>query len=348
MGAFICSISERDWEISRAKGIYGNKIGNIGQSGKYRKFSAQTQFSIIRDLVGMQKGDKVFFHVLANDGPSRIHGIYIVREPPFYDATRIWKDSYEIFPYRFLFEPYPKYRYLCEYDANIEVVEFYELIEQRKIWSLATLENEMNIEARSVRKIEDGGEAKETLRLLHRDYRMRRQEQKVNFSPISLTRNARPLREFIKDIGRFENSIKALLMYKLGQKDPALVEILGPISDFMNEVFIAQTTRKCMDILCIGNSENQNKKYIICEVKTDRCTTKDLSQLLFYMDLFKRREIVNIHSDLIIGSLIGKKFDSEVIDFSRKRNAQNVNGSILLIEYTPNEQGTDASFRRIT
>lgn len=344
MGSFICSISERDWEISRTKGIYGNKAGNI-RDGSYREFAAKTRYSIIRDLVGMKKGDKVFFHVLTETGPSRVHGVYAVRITPFYDTTRVWSNPNEVFPYRFLFEPHPNYVYLCKEDANIEVVDFYELIEQRKIWSLATLENERNIEARRVRKIEGGAETIEILKLLHRDYRNRRIGTNINFSPVPSPSNPKALRECIQDIGRYENSIKALLMYKIGQNDPSITDILGPISDFMNEVFIAQTTRKSIDILCIQSQCADSRRYIICEVKKDRCSSDSLRQLLYYTDLFKRKELVDIHSDVIIACLVGQRFDSEVIDFSQRRNAHGINGSIFLIEYKPTENDKDAFLR---
>jgi len=346
MGSFICAISERDWQISRAQGIYGNKAGRVRQ-GEYREFRPTTRYSIIRDLVGMRKGDKVFFHVLAESGPSRVHGVYVVREPPFYDTTRVWNDPYEVFPYRFLFEPHPTYSYLCSQDANVQVVDFYELIEQRRIWSLATLENEMNIEARSVRKIEDGQEAKEILRLLHRDYRHRRVGSSIGFSPIPLPSSFVPLRECIQHIGRYENAIKGLLMHKIGQQDPSIADIMGPVSDFMNEVFIAQTTRKTIDILCVGSYEASSRKYIICEVKTDRCRSSSLSQLLYYMDLFTRKDLVDIRADVVVGCLIGRRFDADVLDFSLKRNAHGVNGSIMLIQYNPTQDGKDAYFEEI-
>jgi len=347
MGSFICSISERDWEIARIKGIYGNKIGNIRNDGKYREFSASTKYSIIRDLVGMKKEDRVFFHVITQAGPSRVHGMYSVRAIPFYDSTRIWDDPDEIFPYRFLFEPHPRYKYLCIQDANIEVVDFYELIEQRIIWSLATLENERNIEARSVRKIEHESETNEILRILHRDYRHRKVETYVQFSPVSIPIDFMPLKNCLHDIGRYENSIKALLMYKIGQNDPSLSNIMGPVSDFMNEVFIAQTTRKSIDILCIKKLADCARKYIICEVKTDKCHSDSLRQVLYYMDLFRRKDLVDIHNDEIIGCLIGQRFSNDIIDFSKKRNSHGINGSIFLAEYKPIENGQDAEFQRI-
>jgi len=347
MGCFICAISERDWEISETLGVYGNKRGNL-RNGAYREFSMPTQYSIIRDLAGMRVGDKVFFHVIGEAGPSRIQGVYVVRETPFFDSTRIWSDSYELFPYRFLFEPQPKYDHLCRQGASISVPEFYELIEQRRIWSLATLENERNIEARSVRKIEEGGEAKAILRLLHRDLRHRRIRDNFDFAPMPLPPNSKPIRECISDIGRYENSIKALLMYNLARSDPTLEGIFGPVLDFMNEVFIAQTTRKSIDIVCVSEGPSPGRRYVICEAKTDRCTCASLSQTLYYKDLFKRRDVVDIRSDEVVACLIGQRFSIEVVRFCEKWNAQAVNSDILLVQYNPIASGRDAHFALAT
>jgi RecB family endonuclease NucS len=136
-------------------------------------------------------------------------------------------------------------------------------------------------------------------------------------------------------------------MYKLKKNDVSITNILGSINDFMNEVFIAQTTRKSIDILCIQNNDLKSKKYIICEVKTDRCRSDSLSQVLYYVDLFKRKELVSLCSDIVFGCLIGKRFDTEVLEFSKKRNKQNINGKIILIEYNPYKNGTDAKLKRL-
>lgn len=344
VGAFICSISNRDWETALTIGIYGNKIGMVRQ-GSYQEFDRKTKYSIIRDLVGMKAGDVVFFHVLGRDKPSSVHGVYSTRGEPFYNEAIIWSDKFELFPYRFLFSPHPKYRYLCDYDASIEVTDFYELIEGRRIWSLATLENEVNIEARSVRKIGQG-EANEIIRLLHRDYRQRRRSARVGFNLVQLPISATPLHSQIGDIGRYENSIKALLMYKLAQRDPYLVGVFGDITDFMNEVFIAQTTRKSIDILCISEVEGKSA-YTICEVKTGKCDTKSLSQVLYYVDLFKQKDLVDINSDIVVGCLIGRTFDEHVVEYSIERNRQGVNGPLILLRYQPSVNGRDATFSQV-
>ncbi len=127
-----------------------------------------------------------------------------------------------------------------------------------------------------MRKIEERTEAQEILRLLHRDFRKQKDVPNVQYSLIKSSTKHKPLRDLIGDIGRFENSSKALLMYKLGQNDVSLIRSIGEITDFMNEVFIAQTTRKCIDTLCIRHNPDRSKKYLIIEVKAEKVNTNDL------------------------------------------------------------------------
>ncbi len=347
MGTFVCAISERDWTVARKKGIYGNKTGKIGDGVKYTLFSPNVQASIIRDLVSIKPGDNIFFHIVGVDGPSRVHGIYCARSTPFYDKSRIWENAKELFPYRFLFEPHPKYPHLGEKDAFIKVVDFYELIEQRKIWTLATLENEMNIEARSVRRIDATSETDEVLRLLYRDARINKSYSQFLFTRVSRPQSAKDLRQCIVEIGRYENSIKALIMHNFSYPDREFHKVFGEVTEFMNEVFIAQTTRKSIDILWFNNNRDGTRTFTVCEVKTDRCDSGNLSQLLYYMDLFKRKSVFNLAKDGIVGCLVGKRFSEDVVQYAKKRNAHGVNGSLHLIRYVPNRQGTDAKFERV-
>lgn len=353
MGAFLCAISYRDWLVSRKRGVYGNKLGNL-KADTWVEFNDAIKNSIIRDLAAMQPSDLVFFHVVkrmqtdsAAPLNSSIHGIYVVRETPYYHKKRIWEDQDESFPYRFLFEPHPDHPQLAKFDAFAAVEDFYELIERREIWSLATLENERNIESRSVRKI-GVGEAEQILRILYRDFRYRHQKASVSFSPVSAPAKIKSIETQITKLGASENAIKALIMSKLGKQAPDLLTLIGPISEFMNEVFIAQTTRKAIDVLGFVKKRDGGRRYLICEVKTDLCDAKSLNQLLYYLDLFKRKNsLIDLANDEITGCLIGKRFPSNVIDFCRQLNMQGVNGEIKLIKYKPNPTSTDVTFERI-
>lgn len=336
MGAFICAISERDWDISRRLGIYGNKGGSVKDS-KYVEFKDLIKLSIIRDLIGMKKGDLIFFHVLSH--PGAIHGVYQCKEEPFLSREKIWKDDLEIFPYRFLFEPSKRFADLANNDASISVIDFYELIEQRKIWSLATLENEMNLEARSVRKIESNSEANEIVRLLIRDNN-KELANPIKYENIVFANTGEKLRGYISRIGNIENAIKALLMFEFANKTDRIEKIFGPVNDFMNEVFIAQTTRKSMDLLCIN--DGLSKSYTIIEAKTDCCDKKSLKQLLYYLDLFIRKDLFIKGKDKVQGCLIGQSFHKDVIDFVKANNYQNIENKIILLRYFPIDNFTNA------
>jgi len=258
----------------------------------------------------MKEGDLVFFHVR---GRQTIHGVYKVRGSPFYEENRVWSDSIEIFPFRFLFEPYSRYRYLAQYDANIEVHSLYEYIDEREIKSLVTLENERNIEARGVRRILEE-DAKILIKLLHRDFKLRKSPNKHSFSPY-FPRNPIPLKNKVEGVGRLENAIKAVIMYNLSHDLNFIRELFGDKSisnpediDFANEFFIAQTTRKSVDIYC--RSKN---KHILIEVKTGKIDARALKQALYYRDLIAQRPWVNPDNEEIDIVLVGKRFSSDLL-----------------------------------
>jgi len=339
MGAFICTISERDWETARRLGIYGNRKYKEGTD---RELGAIQIQSIIRDLISMKEGDLVFFHIR---GRQSIHGVYEVRRAPFYEENRIWTDPIEIFPFRFLFRPYSKYKHLADYDANIEVHSLYEYIDEREIKSLVTLENERNIEARGVRRIlkED---AKILVKLLHRDFKLRKSSNSYTFSPY-FPQNPIPLRDKIEGVGRLENAIKAVIMYNLSY-DISFIRMLfddKKISnpnevDFANEFFIAQTTRKSIDIYC-----RCKNRHVLIEVKTDKIDVNALRQTLYYRDLIAQRSWVNPENERIDIVLVGKRFSSDLLSEVKKLNE--ISNGIRLMKYISINEGKWGRFEYV-
>lgn len=337
-GAFICSISERDWEVTREQCVYGNKE-------KARDVTTQ---SIIRDLVGMRVGDTVFFHVIdKKDGsPSEIHGVYRVKHLPYFnDKTTIWKDSVLKFPHRFMIEPHPDHIQLCKYDAYVSVTQFYQLIELRKIWSLATLESEQNIEARSVRKIASD-EVGEITKLLYRDFSQNHSPHPIHIK--LFTDSGTPLPKQIGKVGQLENAVKGVVMHKLSVSDRDVLNILGPVDDFLNEVFIAQTTRKAIDVLCIGTREDGMRQYTIIEFKTDWISADNLEQLLTYLDLFRQRLLERGQTHFRVkGCLIGQRFRPDVSEYVASRNKFTPD-EVILVTYSaislPGNRKGDATF----
>ncbi len=319
MGAYICTISERDWDLTRKLGVYGNRFYKT-DSG--RNLGDNQKLSIIRDIISIREGDIVFFHVR---GKKTIHGVYRARSGAFFDESRIWDDPNDTFPIRFLFEPHPDHGKLPLYDAHISVESLYELIDQGEVKSLITLEYEQNIEARAVKRIfmED---ARKIIRLLYRDFK---REERVDFKLYKPSRVA-PLKDKIYRVGELENSIKAVISWMLAYKDRDIIDILKLEEqyDFVNEFFIAPTTRKNVDIFCetLG-------KYVIIEVKKDVCDRDALEQTLYYADLIDQRHWSNKrYKKLVV--LIGKRFSNDVIDRARTINRIGDN-EIKLVKYTP-------------
>ena len=354
MGTFICQLSETDWLISRKIGVYGNREGSE-RNGKIVYFAdmkkgigEQIIQSIVEDLVGMRKGDTVFFHVLETaGGESSIHGIYSVREEPFYnDDVKLWKSNpYLIYPYRFCFEPHAEHIELCKYDVSILVSEFYKSVENRNIRSVLTLEREVRGAAHAVKNI-SSDDSEEILKLLYRDFDSRRSKDPVDFKPLHL--EGLSLRNHIRRIGEIEFAIKALVAYELGQRESNLVKCIPACRneeyDFLIESFVGQTARKPTDILCIS-SGGLEKVVTVVEAKTDLVQMDDLIQSLKYQELFKLR---NIDKDSLTYKmsicLLGQRFHQKLINYTSIRNMVLPWEEIILLKYTPTQNGKNATF----
>lgn len=340
MGVFLCQISERDWLISHKLGVYGNRINKSDGSGPLNKI---VRLSIIRDLMGIKENDIVLFHVIKKiqGGESSIHGVYKARSVAYFDTDKIWNDLEDSFPYRFLFEPHPSFKELCLVDTNIDVSEFYTKIEQQKIWSQVTLENEINIEGRAVRKIAEG-DGQEIIKLLLRDFPDKNTEE-LSIELISPPCNKKELRAMVEFVGSIENAVKALLLYELRKQTDFINNTFGNVVDFMNEVFVAQTIRKLFDLIVISKTDN-GLIYDVLEFKTNGFNVKELRQLLGYLDLFRQRRIFNINSDIIIGTLVSKTTHPDIIEFVSMNNKLEVFDKLRVINYEPQDNGSNANF----
>jgi len=350
MGAFICQISEIDWLVSRKIGVYGNREGSE-RNGKVVYFNKtrkgeQIIQSIIEDLIGMRKGDIVFFHVLKEKGESSIHGIYRAREEPFYnDNLRIWKSSSRlIYPYRFCFEPHPDYNELCKYDANMPVSEFYRSVENRNILSVLTLEREVRGAAHAVKKIAHD-DAKEIIKLLYRHFHISHLPEIIEFKPMQM--HMTPLRSYIQRIGEIEFAIKSLVVYELGRKNSRITKHIPACRrkdfDFIIETFVGQTMRRPTDIMCIA--DENSKLVTTIEAKTDQADMNDLIQSIQYQEIFKLRNIdkgsLNYKFSIC---LLARRFHPELIEYASVRNIVLPWEEVILLKYDATQNGKDAIF----
>lgn len=340
MGAFICQISEKDWELSKLIGLYGNRENKPDYSGKLR---LTDEMSVVRDLISIKPGDLVFFHVVkTSDGMSRIHGIYEATTEAFYDANPVWNDKEEAFPFRFCFRPHPDFSELTSKDVYILVSDLYKLIESRRIWSIATLENERNIERRAVRKIliED---AQEIVKLFvkHPKFRERAAIQR-RFYEIPFCMNS--LEEKLTGIGKVENSIKAFLLSELKKNSFFINNFFGEVIDYTNETFVAQTTRRLFDLLVISGKGSVGRHFFIVEAKTLDFSKANLSQLLGYVDLFKLKHIFDASRDKVTGCALAKRFSSDLIEVVSLFKYFGVVEDLRLLSYKPECAGKRADF----
>jgi len=347
--AFICQISEEDWLVSRKIGFYGNREGTK-RHGKICFFDngSPTIQSIIEDLVGIQKLDSVFFHVIKTaEGESSIHGVYQVRNEPFYNDVRVWKSSpHFVFPYRFCFKPHPEHIELCVHDASILVSEFYAAIENGKISSIPTLEREVRGAAHAVKTI-SREDAEQIIRLLYRSFPNRRIKQPIDFKPVHF-KNMSPLRDHIVRIGEIEYAVKALVAYELGRENPDFIQHIPACRnieyDFLIETFIGQTIRKPVDLLCIGTKDS-GKIVTTIEAKTDRAEIEHLVQVLKYQEVFKTRNVDRGSLSYQYSScLLAKRFHQELGQYVSARNLYVPREEVILLKYAPSTDGKHATF----
>jgi hypothetical protein len=355
LGVFICQLCEMDWKVSRKIGIYGNREGSERRGNVLFKDLRNGDMivqSIVEDLIGMHKGDKLFFHVLKDGQESTLHGIYQVTDEPFYnDKVRIWESSsWLIYPYRFCFAPHPDYLSLCTFDANIRVSDFYTAIENKAIRSLTTLEREEMGAAHAVKTIteEDGQEIE---RLLRRDYKFRRQKQPIAFEPLKIDKI--PIKTQIKKVGNIEFAVKAIAAYHLGQKNPEFTVMIPACRtgkyDFLIESFLGSTVRRPTDIVCISNEvDTTDREVTIIEAKTETAEKKDLIQALRYREIYRLRNADKGALDSKISvCLLAKSFKQDLIDYVSIRNKVLINQEVILLKYSPTANQTDANFVKI-
>jgi hypothetical protein len=136
-------------------------------------------------------------------------------------------------------------------------------------------------------------------------------------------------------------------MYQLAYNPTS---ILSPLSknmninyenfDFINEFFIAQTTRKAVDIYA-----RDDNYHIIFEVKTDRVDDKALQQTLYYKDLLLQRLGTKGVESSVYVLIIGKRFSNKLINLIKKLNR--IKTQIYLIEYVPVEENKWAIFNYV-
>lgn len=343
-GAFLCSISPTDFEISVNLGVYGNRYKKSKSGNDLNEVS---KLSIIRDLIAIKPGDLIFLHVIEE---QKIYGVFEASTEPFYSEQPIWNSQDgESFPCRFCFEAYKSFKGLIKEGKipNITVSSLYEIIEIERVKSLISVEFERNVERRGVRKLllED---ASKIIKYFLPIFETRKINNNINKV---VDCSGIPLKNKIFKVGNIENAVKAVLLHELAWQGNFFNILFGEeknnikFYDFANEVFISPITRKLMDIYIYAEF-NDIEKHFVVEVKTGKVELKDLLQGIRYADLLLTLGWIssrNFEREVI---MVGKNFNSEVKSYVKELNNlyRNKSLKIRLIKYRPNDSGNWSSF----
>ena len=91
MGAHIFLVGEDNFEVCIRRGVYGCVMPS----------TERNKAEVIAGVLSIRPDDLVFFYV-RNQG---IYGVWKVIGERYFDETKIWPDTQQLFPYRFSFEP---------------------------------------------------------------------------------------------------------------------------------------------------------------------------------------------------------------------------------------------------
>ncbi len=309
MGAHIFLVGENNFEVCVQRGVYGCVSPN----------TEWNKAEIVAGVLSIQEGDLVFFYV-KNKG---IYGLWKIVSEPFYDETRIWGDKEQLYPYRFLFESTVEY-----FSKPIALSDVLDLHDKGRIWTF-----DLNpVQQKNQYKI-TMDEARELLRLLLRNNPIRHVPRSITDPYIPSTKNKITLDLTSDQEGRFryEGWLNAWFMHSLNRGE--LKQLLGDYCEYIN--LVPTTFNKVMDIFLTHvtrvDSIDVLHKYTCIELKNDRATEKDLTQVLRYEDWLARK-LAGGDKEMIQTILVASRFSEIVIEYVNKRR-QIEEKSVRLITY---------------
>lgn len=296
MGAHIFLVGEDNYEVCIHRGIYGCVMPS----------SERNRAEVIAGILSIEPNDLVFFYV-KNRG---IYGLWKVIEEPYFDETKIWADNHRLFPYRFSFEPTVGY-----FPRAVSLSDVLDLRDKGRIWTF-----DLNpVQQKNQYKI-TMDEARELLRLILRNNPIRQQVNQIidRYIPIDPIKIKPEINSIKKGRFQYEGWLNAWFMASLAKGE--MKQFFGDYREFLN--LVPTTFNKVMDILLTHvttiNSMDILYKYTCIELKTDRATELDLTQILRYEDWLARKLAAG-DNEMIQSVLIAYRFADSVIDYVNKR-----------------------------
>lgn len=163
-------------------------------------------------------------------------------------------------------------------------------------------------------------EAQELLRLLLRNNPVRRPTPAISDPYVPSNRGVIDIELDSDDAGqvRYEGWLNAWFMHSLAKGE--LRGLLGEYQEFLN--LVPTTFNKVMDIFlthvaAVGSIEVLYK-YTCIELKTDRATEEDLTQILRYEDWLARK-LASGDSEMVQSVLVANRFADGVIEYVKNR-----------------------------
>jgi hypothetical protein len=264
------------------------------------------QAEVIAGILSIQSDDLVFFYV-KNRG---VFGLWKVVGEPYFDATKVWGDDHQMFPYRFSFEPI-----VGSFPVPVSLNDALDLHDKGSLWTF-----DLNpVQQKNQYKITTD-EARELLRLLLRNNPIPQHCVSIPQPYMPPTRGTIELKLDQQKAGqvRYEGWLNAWFIRSLAKG--ALKDILGDYREFLN--LVPTTFNKVMDIFLTHvttvDSIDILHKYTCIELKTDRAAEKDLTQVLRYEDWLARKLAAGDHQ-MVQSVLVAGSFTDGVIDYVRNR-----------------------------
>jgi len=313
MGAYIFLVGEDNFKLCRQQRDYRSVL----PTNEWNKAE------VIASIFALQPGDLVFFYV-KNKG---VYGLWKVVSTPYYDETRIWPNDLQLYPFRFCFETAIGY-----FPRPISLSDILDLHDKGRIWTF-----DLNpVQQKNQYKI-TMEEAKELIRLLLRNNPIRQSIQQIPepYQPENPIAISVDLNADRNGMLKYEGWLNAWFMQSFARGN--LKELFGEYSEFIN--LVPTSFNKVMDLFLTHvttvDSIEILHKYTCIELKVDRATDQDLTQLLRYENWLARK-LADGDSEMIQSVLVANRFSESAVDYvTRRRRIEEK--TIRLVTYSVSE-----------
>ena len=229
---------------------------------------------------------------------------------PYFDNTKVWADNEQFFPYRISFEPAVGY-----FPKPVSLSDVLDLRDKGRIWAF-----DLNpVQQKNQYKI-TMEEARELLRLVLRNNPIRHDPRSLAEPYVPSKRGQIELELADGEAGRvrYEGWLNAWFIHSLAKGE--LKSLLGDYREFLN--LVPTTFNKVMDIFLTHvttvDSIDVTYKYTCIELKTERATDQDLTQILRYGEWLARK-LASGDGEIIQSVLVAARFADPVIEYVKNR-----------------------------